>query len=85
MTVYVDSLSSYSKSPLGHREWCHMWADDLEELHIFASRIGLKKSWFQDDRRLPHYDLTAHKRNAALKFGAVQHSLVDWLRARHPL
>jgi hypothetical protein len=41
----------------------HLISDhDIEELHAFARKIGLKKEWFQDKRNkdfyYPHYDLT---------------------------
>jgi hypothetical protein len=50
---------------------CHLMADDLDELHAFAGRLGLKREWFQDYPLHPHYDLTASKRARALKLGAV--------------
>ncbi len=33
----------------------------LEELHQFAKTIGLRRSWFQDKPRYPHYDLTTER------------------------
>jgi len=49
----------------------HLIADDLGELHQFAHEIGLKRVWFQEKHRHPHYDLTTKRmRNRALKFGA---------------
>ena len=50
----------------------HLIADSLSELHSFAGRIGLKRSWFQGGSRYPHYDIlsvTVEKR--ALAEGAV--------------
>jgi len=43
-----------------------------EELHCFAKRIGLSRSWYQAYDKHPHYDLTTTriKRSAALA-GAV--------------
>lgn len=38
----------------------HLVADDLDELHAFARRVGLRREWFQDGPR-PHYDLTTHR------------------------
>lgn len=40
----------------------HLASNDVEVLHAFALRMGLKRSWFQDpvrDRKVshPHYDL----------------------------
>jgi len=55
-----------------YRQSCHLFSDDnLPELHAFAHKLGLRREWFQD-RDLPHYDLTARKRAAALLAGAVE-------------
>jgi hypothetical protein len=71
-TVYVDELKTYDHGPTCFREGaCHMTADTLEALHAMARRLGLKEEWFQSKSRLPHYDLTTGKREAALKAGAV--------------
>lgn len=51
-----------------------MYADSLDELHAMASLIGMKREWFQDKPRLPHYDLTPRRRILALKHGAVESS-----------
>lgn len=49
----------------------HLIADSLDELHVFAINIGLKREWFQD-KRLPHYDCTTQrKRNKAIECGAT--------------
>jgi hypothetical protein len=43
---------------------------DLTELHAFAQRIGLRRSWFQDHRH-PHYDtLSLSTKAKALAAGA---------------
>lgn len=49
----------------------HLVSDkSLDELHAFASLIGLKRRWFQS-RRLPHYDVTAKWRQEwAIGLGA---------------
>lgn len=49
---------------------CHLFADTVQELHTFAFRLGLRRAWFQDHRRLPHYDLTESKRVQAIALGA---------------
>lgn len=36
-----------------------------------AARLGLKREWFQQNSRLPHYDLVPSKRALALKYGAA--------------
>ena len=77
MTIYVDQISDYGANfRRGDRttgKWCHMAtdSDDLEELHQFAERIGLKRDWFQARPGLPHYDLTPNKRRLAIEHGAV--------------
>lgn len=78
--VYVDELRSYSSTQIKPgarrwgRQWCHLWADTEEELHQFAARLGLKRSWFQNHHRRPefwHYDLVPAKRTQALELGAA--------------
>ena len=49
MSVYVDWL----QKSLKNKKWpypyhCHLVADTVDELHMFAQSIGLKRSWFQD-------------------------------------
>jgi hypothetical protein len=82
MSVYVDELFTW---PLEHTapaarttamrtggRWCHMMADTPEELHAFAARLKLRRSWAQHEGtdRL-HYDLTPTKRALALSLGAI--------------
>jgi hypothetical protein len=71
--VYVDTLMSCI--PNKNWKWtksCHLYADSIEELHQFALKIGMRLSWFQDDIRLPHYDLNENRRKIAVKNGAVE-------------
>ena len=76
MAIYVDDLSRY-KTGL----WCHMATDgDLEELHSFAKKIGLKRAWFQDHHCVPHYDLRPSKRTLAIKEGAISTNTVEIMR-----
>lgn len=77
MTIFVDKLFTAMPRTAQARahgtRWCHMTTDgDLEELHRFAARIGLKRAWFQDHASLPHYDLTPAKRALAVRLGAVE-------------
>lgn len=69
MPVYVDN----EKSPFGRMKMCHMVADTLAELHSMASKIGMKRHWFQMRRGgMPHYDVCQSKRLLAISFGAVE-------------
>lgn len=64
MTVYVDDARIEYRG----RVWHHLMADSHQELHKFAHRIGLRRSWFQGD----HYDVTSSMRQKAIKAGAVE-------------
>jgi hypothetical protein len=88
--VYVDKLSSYLKSQMSlqvqrygeHVKWSHLFADDIQELHEFAAKLGLRRSWFQDKGRFPHYDIVGSKRRLALELGAQEMNLGDYLKTR---
>jgi hypothetical protein len=67
--VYVDTLRDWGWR-LGPS--CHLAADTLAELHAFAARLGMRRSWFQPGRGRPHYDLTASRRAVAVRLGAVE-------------
>lgn len=74
MTIYVDSLENWGWKMRGRTvASCHMFTDslDLEELHRFAERIGMRRAWFQPHRVAPHYDLTPSRRAMAIRLGAV--------------
>jgi hypothetical protein len=46
MSVYVDNLQvtgAFENPKWRFPKFCHLMADSLEELHLFASKIGLKK------------------------------------------
>lgn len=63
---------------------CHLFCDgDLNELHAFAEKIGMKRSWFQPHSDIPHYDLVEAKREQAVAFGAIEldrRKTVYWIR-----
>lgn len=71
--IMVDELKVHpgARAPF-HRGSCHLTTDgDLDELHAFATRIGLRRAWFQNHRIAPHYDLTPDRRERALRGGAI--------------
>lgn len=47
MAVYVDNMRINAKAGRTSGIWCHLTADTSSELHEFAAKIGLKRSWFQ--------------------------------------
>lgn len=76
--ICVDQIQTIQpKSKIVARfgdKWCHMFSDDgnIVELHEMALKIGLKRSYFQNHKFLPHYDLIPAKRELALKCGAIE-------------
>jgi hypothetical protein len=78
MSVYLDPLMD--REPTKIWPWhhsAHLFADTTAELHGFASRLGLKPAWFQDDGFFPHYDLTTNKRDKAIQLGAEPLTCAD--------
>ena len=67
--------------PWRGRLWCHLVSDtSIDELHVFARRLGIPDRAFQGD----HYDLTDELRDCAIAEGAVavtSRELVSALRA----
>jgi len=78
MSVYVDDLfpgMELSNTPGGRWPYataCHLFGDDEDELHRFAESIGLRRSWFQRNKSLDHYDLTRGMRSKAVRAGAIE-------------
>jgi hypothetical protein len=88
VTIYVDDVgipaevfNSRSGKIVSSR-WYHLISDQLDpaELHDFAARLGLHRSYFQKGRSIlgqgadpghDHYDVTEGKRWQAIKLGAT--------------
>ncbi len=66
MAVYVDNAVFQWRG----RRWAHLLADDLDELHAFAARLGMPRRAFQDKRSGAHYDIDSAMRETALRLGA---------------
>ena len=87
MTIYVDNMYIPAKVGRYQARWCHLLGDspDMTELHEFAARIGLRRSWFQPDSTnwwCSHYDVTETVRAKAVAAGAVEvtfHQLCELL------
>jgi hypothetical protein len=69
MAVYVDAAIWKWRG----MRWCHLLADDIDELHRFALGLGITRSLYQGPPRTatPHYDLTAYERRLAVRRGAI--------------
>ncbi len=70
MTVYVDPALHRYRGQL----YCHVWADDIDELHAAAQSAGLKRAWFQEPpaARWMHYDAGPAVRARLIANGAVE-------------
>ncbi len=86
--LYVDrlfqALPKGSQAKRHGKLWCHLWPaestpEGLRELHRVAQVIGLKHLYFQDRNGFPHYDLTPAKRVLAIKQGAIEKDLTEWI------
>jgi hypothetical protein len=68
MAVYVDDAFW----PWQGLKWCHLLADDIDELHRFAAGLGIHRTSYQGPPKTsaPHYDLTGFERKRALAHGA---------------
>lgn len=77
MAILVDAAIW----PHRGRRWAHLVSDaSLDELHVFAADLGLRREWFQGD----HYDVPTEVRERAIAAGAFAVSsgeLVHRLRA----
>lgn len=72
MSVYVDAMKPcLPNAAWPYRQACHLFADELVDLHDFAGSLSLRRDWFQQ-KRLDHYDLTEGKRKQAVARGAVE-------------
>lgn len=84
--IYIDKLQSYVKeqiNPLARcygSQWSHLFTDNEQELHEFASKIGLKCDWFQNKKNFPHYDIVKSKRQQAITLGAQEIDLRDYIK-----
>ena len=76
--IYVDMAKW--KKPNGRVSYCHMAADSLDELHKFASVIGVGEWFFHSSSTLKHYDLSEMNRALAIQNGALEISSKDLVR-----
>jgi hypothetical protein len=65
--VYVDNV----RVPFKGRLWCHLLADDLNELHAFAVAMNIDPRLFHRKASYPHYDITIEMREVMLQHGAI--------------
>jgi hypothetical protein len=74
LTVYVDDWRQRATIRQRDDRWSHLLADDPDELHDMAARLGIPQRGYQRHRRssaLNHYDLPESLRLQAIELGAV--------------
>jgi Protein of unknown function (DUF4031) len=69
MSVYIDQAIWEWRG----LKWAHLLADDIDELHRFAARLGIHRTSYQGPPKtsIPHYDLTGYERRRAIASGAI--------------
>lgn len=81
MSVFVDDAQNSSPHLFyGRGRFAHLSADTRDELHVFAARLGLRRSWFEERPRLWHYDVTQTKRAEAIALGAEPVTTREFIR-----
>jgi len=87
--IFVDKPITYldfQMSPMARRygvhvKWSHLFSDsDTQELHDFALKLGLKREWFQDKKKFPHYDIVESKVKLAVSLGAQEIDLKEYFK-----
>ena len=68
--IYVDYYHPILNVPKKWEGGGHLFGTDLEELHEFAKKLGLRREWYQG-KQFPHYDLVRTKRAQAILLGAI--------------
>src|ERR1700749_5064143 len=87
VSVYVDNAFVVG----GWGRWTgggHLQADTSDELHEFATRLGLRREWFQCKPGRPendHYDLGRKGRERALELGAIDEDRAAGTRRRQAI
>lgn len=85
--IYVEKLSQFLPNG-ADRFWYDLWPSDLtskslEELHAMALKIGLnKRFYFHNHSGFPHYPLTLERRQLAVKYGAIEKDIAEWISER---
>lgn len=81
MSIYIDNANIISSKLRGN--WCHMVAipiADIDNLHLIANKIGLKREWYQSSAKIPHYDVVKNKIKKAIKLGVIEVSTRELIK-----
>lgn len=71
--VYVDDMHLTEMGRFGRMKMSHLIADNDEELHAMAAKIGVARRWWQSPQKTSgsHYDIAMSKRELAILAGAI--------------
>ena len=72
MSCYVDTVRHYPGTGLRYTDFCHLLADERDELHLMADALQMPRRFFQDHPWRWHYDLPAPLRAQAVELGALE-------------
>jgi hypothetical protein len=82
MAVYVDDMRMSARVGRINGVWCHLTADTEEELHEFATKLGLRRSWFQPQKYLPDNEFNRRRGQAGKPKGRFHYDIVENVRRR---
>lgn len=71
--ILIDGIAEHAAPGLRYKRWSHLVSTTSEdELHAFATRLGLRREWAQlrPKSSAAHYDVTPPKRALAIRLGA---------------
>jgi hypothetical protein len=84
--ILVDEITQHEAPGLRYKRWSHLVSATGEaELHEFAARLGLRRSWAQlrPKASAAHYDVTPAYRALALRLGAREVAGRDLVRLNY--
>jgi hypothetical protein len=84
--ILVDAIQEHAAPGLRFKRWSHMVSTIGEpELHTFAARLGLKRTWAQlrPKSSAAHYDIIPTKRALAIRLGALEVSSRELARLNY--
>lgn len=84
--ILVDGVQQHEAPGMRFKHWSHLVSTTGEaELHAFAARLGLKRSWAQlrPDASAAHYDVVPAKRALAIRLGAREVTARELVRLNY--
>ena len=67
--VYIDDCV-WTKGKNGRETYAHLVADSYDELHEFATKLGVGRHFFHKSSKYHHYDISSKFYEKAIDLGA---------------